>query len=117
MNKKKIYPYIQLSMMSLLMVACLLYQLATVTTVRANQPGLQNNVAAASPIGGCSLFPANNIWNTRVDGLPVHADSAGWVNSIGRNTGFHMDFGSGEWDGGPIGIPYNLVNGSAVTHY
>lgn len=28
-----------------------------------------------------------------------------------------MDFGAGTWNGGPIGIPYNLVEGSAVTHY
>jgi hypothetical protein len=36
-----------------------------------------------------------------------------WINTIGRGTGFHMDFGSGTWDGGPIGIPYNVV-GSGV---
>ena len=28
-----------------------------------------------------------------------------------------MDFGSGNWDGGPIGIPYNLVAGSTVMKY
>ncbi|MFN8404852.1 MAG: hypothetical protein U0V48_15055 [Anaerolineales bacterium] len=28
-----------------------------------------------------------------------------------------MDFGSGEWDGGPIGIPFNVVAGSAVPAY
>jgi hypothetical protein len=32
-------------------------------------------------------------------------------------TGFHMDFGSGLWEGGPIGIPYNVVRGSTVTKY
>lgn len=25
-----------------------------------------------------------------------------------------MDFGSGEWDGGPIGIPYNVVHGDVI---
>ncbi|MEO8356950.1 MAG: S-layer homology domain-containing protein [Chloroflexota bacterium] len=59
------------------------------------------------------MFPSNNIWNTRIDNLPVHARSDQWVSTIGRNTGFHMDFGSGTWDGGPIGIPYNIV-GSTV---
>ena len=68
-------------------------------------------------IGNCPLYPANNIWNTPVNTLPVHILSDSWVNSIGRNTGFHMDFGSGTWGGGPIGIPYNLVNGSQVTKY
>jgi len=65
-------------------------------------------------LGGCPLFPSNNIWNTRVDNLPVHARSDQWINTIGRSTGFHMDFGSGTWNGGPIGIPYNIV-GSNVS--
>jgi len=36
------------------------------------------------PLNGCPVFPANNYWNTPVDTLPVHAASAAWVNSIGR---------------------------------
>lgn len=74
----------------------------------------------APSIAGCQLFPANNIWNARVDTLPVHARSAKWIESIGNTVGFHMDFGSGIWPpttGGPIGIPYNVVAGSSVTHY
>lgn len=67
-------------------------------------------------IGGCPLFPADNIWNAPVDALPVHARSDAWVDTIGRDTGFHMDFGSGTWDGGPIGIPYNLADASAPTY-
>ena len=67
-----------------------------------------------TPISGCPMFPEDNVWNTPVNTLPVHARSDQWVDSIGRNTGFHMDFGSGTWDGGPIGIPYNLV-GAGVT--
>lgn len=67
-------------------------------------------------IGGCPLFPADNIWNTPVDALPVHALSDAWVDTIGRSDGFHMDFGSGTWDGGPIGIPYNLADASAPKY-
>jgi hypothetical protein len=63
-------------------------------------------------LAGCPAYPLNNIWNTPVDTLPVHARSADWVNRIGASTGFHMDFGSGAWNGGPIGIPYNVVSGS-----
>lgn len=68
-------------------------------------------------LGGCPLFPADNFWNTPIDQLPLDANSEAWINSIGRNAGFHMDFGSGSWDGGPIGIPYNLVSGATVTKY
>lgn len=68
-------------------------------------------------LANCPMFPANNFWNTRVDSLPVHPQSDAWIDSIGRGEGFHMDFGSGEWDGGPIGIPFNVVAGSAVPKY
>ena len=65
----------------------------------------------------CPLFPANNIWNVRVDALPLHPMSEAWIDDIGRDEGFHMDFGSGTWEGGPIGIPHNVVSGSSVTKY
>jgi hypothetical protein len=68
-------------------------------------------------IANCPMFPANNFWNTRIDALPVHPDSDSWIDSIGRDESFHMDFGSGEWEGGPIGIPFNVVAGSAVPKY
>ena len=68
-------------------------------------------------IANCRMFPADNIWNARVDSLPLHPMSDAWIDSIGREEDFHMDFGSGDWDGGPIGIPYNVVSGSSVTKY
>ena len=68
-------------------------------------------------IANCPMFPANNYWNARVDSLPTHPQSAAWIESIGAAEAFHMDFGSGEWDGGPIGIPYNIVAGSAVPKF
>jgi hypothetical protein len=60
----------------------------------------------------CPIFPANNAWNERVDTLPVAADSAQLIASIGLGTGLHPDFGSGLWDGGPIGIPFDVVSKS-----
>lgn len=68
-------------------------------------------------ISGCPIFPANNIWNTPIDTLPTHHRSNAWIASIGASQSFHMDFGSGTWDGGPIGIPYNLAAGSIVNKY
>jgi hypothetical protein len=67
-------------------------------------------------VGGCQLFPANNIWNTPVDTLPVKSDSTTLINTIGAGRGFHPDFGSGEWDGGPIGIPFITVPGSQTKY-
>ena len=95
---------------SLFVIVCLFSQGTVTLPARAAQPPQQNPAAALpASIGGCPLFPENNIWNVPVDHLPVHARSNQWINSIGRDTGFHMDFGSGTWDGGPIGIPYNIV--------
>ncbi|HEX7291500.1 MAG TPA: hypothetical protein VF250_10280 [Conexibacter sp.] len=68
--------------------------------------------AALTPtLAGCPVFPADNPWNRRVDGLPVARDSATLIRSIGLDARFHADFGSGRWDGGPIGIPYTVVDG------
>ena len=97
----------------LVVIVYLCSQAVTLTPVRAGQLSRQNNVPAISPvINGCSIFPENNIWNTPIADLPVHERSDQWVNTIGRGTSFHMDFGSGTWNGGPIGIPYNIVGGS-----
>jgi hypothetical protein len=46
-----------------------------------------------------------------VDRAPVARDSATLIGSIGMDAGFHADFGSGTWDGGPIGIPFTVVAG------
>jgi len=62
----------------------------------------------------CPVFPANNAWNQRVDKLPVAANSAQLIASIGLNAPVHADFGSGKWNGGPIGIPFDVV--SRNTH-
>ena len=68
--------------------------------------------AAAPTLGGCPMLPADNVWNARVDTLPVDARSAEYVATIGAGTGLHADFGSGLWDGGPIGIPFVVVPGA-----
>jgi hypothetical protein len=69
--------------------------------------------ALAQPrVGGtrCKVFPADNAWNQRVDALPVASDSDALVASIGERSSAHADFGSGKWDGAPIGIPYVVVS-------
>jgi len=68
--------------------------------------------AQAQIIGSCPVFPANNVWNARVDTLPLDAKSAAYVNTIGPTSPGHADFGSGLYNGAPIGIPYIAVPGS-----
>lgn len=74
-------------------------------------------VAAQTPtIGKCSVLPADDIWNTRIDQLPVHPSSSTWVNAIGPSSPLHPDFGSGLWEGEPIGIPYVTVPGTQTKY-
>jgi len=73
--------------------------------------------ATAQPtIGSCPVLPSNDVWNVPVDQLPVAANSATLVNTIGATTRVHADFGSGLWDGGPIGIPFITVSGSQTKY-
>jgi hypothetical protein len=68
--------------------------------------------ASGMPLPGaksCTVFPADNPWNRRVDTLPVAAGSAATIATIGLAKTMHADFGSGLWDGGPIGIPITVV--------
>lgn len=58
---------------------------------------------AAAAIAGCSLFPASNPWNQRVDDRPVHPRSDAIVRSIGLDRPLHPDFGT------RYGIPFNVV--------
>ena len=58
----------------------------------------------------CPLFPRSSHWNQRVDRLPVHPRSARIVDSIGAGRSAKADFGSGTYEGGPIGIPYTTVS-------
>ena len=70
--------------------------------------------ATTSPpvLGGtrCAVFPADNPWNQRVDALPVASNSAALIASIGLSDPVHPDFGSGTYQGEPIGIPYTIVS-------
>ncbi len=68
-----------------------------------------------APPQRCSILPADNIWNTPISGLPVDANSAAYINSMGASDTLHADFGSGVWPPGsnsPIGIPYVEVAAS-----
>jgi hypothetical protein len=83
--------------------------LLLMTTLAADAYGQQM-------IGSCPVLPADNIWNTPVDTLPVLANSPDMVLTIGSSRGFHADFGAGMWDGGPIGIPFITVPGTQTKY-
>ncbi|NUM52164.1 MAG: hypothetical protein HUU46_00835 [Candidatus Hydrogenedentes bacterium] len=67
-------------------------------------------------LNGAQVFPTDNPWNTPVDTLPVDPNSDILIDSIGRYTGLHADFGA-NWNGGPFGIPYIVVEGDTPGVY
>jgi hypothetical protein len=69
--------------------------------------------ASAAPVPGsrCDVFPASNIWNTRVDSLPVNAMSERWLASAdAATTNLHPDFGPPSY-----GIPFDVVGRAHAT--
>jgi hypothetical protein len=95
-----------------ILLACLVLAPVVAAAAAAPAPAPASGLAGSTDaIGGCPMFPADNVWNTPVDTLPVDAHSAQYVATIGASAHAHADFGSGLYDGGPIGIPYTTVPG------
>jgi len=94
----------------LVLTAVLILIIACTESIQATP-----KTTAAAPAGNCFILPADNIWNTPVDNLPLDPNSATYVNTIGSSETLHPDFGSGVWppnSTSPIGIPFVEVPGS-----
>jgi hypothetical protein len=61
--------------------------------------------AAADSI---EIFPADNAWNEDISGHPVDSFSNQIIAGFSAS-GLKADFGSGLWQGAPIGIPFMVV--------
>lgn len=68
-------------------------------------------------IGPCPSLPADHIFNTPIDTLPVHPNSNAFIATIGGTTNLHLDMGAqtNQQASDFYGIPYNLVNGASFT--
>lgn len=89
-------------------VACLL---ATVPATGAERLPTTTRAAATRT---CTIFPRDNVWHAGVASLPVNKRSATYVRSIGSTRPLHPDFGSGNIDGAPFGMPITTVTRSAA---
>lgn len=69
-------------------------------------------VGKLTTLNGFVPFPSSSLWNTDISNAPVDANSANLIDYIGANLTLHPDFGSGDYDGQSIGIPYQIVPGS-----
>ncbi|WP_410813923.1 hypothetical protein [Micromonospora sp. 067-2] len=81
--------------------------------VASPSPSARTSIGArpSPPAAACRVFPGDNVWHADVSRLPVHPRSAAIVGSIGPAAAVHADFGSGTWQGAPIGIPVTVVGG------
>src|SRR5262249_25300800 len=69
----------------------------------------------APTIGNCVVFPADDIWNTPVDQLPVSPNSSTYLGKIGSSSPLHPDFGT-VFNGAPNGIPFITVPGTQTKY-
>ncbi|MGD1092117.1 MAG: hypothetical protein ABSB35_09005 [Bryobacteraceae bacterium] len=90
----------------------LLAPLLLVISLSAQNRSLPTPAGGSPMIAGCPVFPPDNIWNTPVDKLPVDPHSSAYIQSIGEDKPVHPDFGSGTYQGAPMGIPFTVVPGN-----
>lgn len=75
-------------------------------------------LAAPPLIGHCPVLPPDHVFNTPIDGLPVHPQSSAFLQTISSSPRrLHLDLGQSEdmasaeyW-----GIPYNVVQGRSFA--
>jgi hypothetical protein len=74
--------------------------------------------APTLPGTNCPAFPADNVWNTPITGLPVSANSATWLASMdASSTDLHPDYGPSGNPRQPYGIPWTIVTAKTTfTH-
>jgi hypothetical protein len=68
---------------------------------------VQARPAHAPEIAGCPVFPADNVWNTRIDDLPKDSRSDTYIDAMGVTQRLHADFGPDP----KVGIPVTIVHG------
>ncbi|HEX2609326.1 MAG TPA: hypothetical protein VHK91_18220 [Flavisolibacter sp.] len=87
--------------------------------VSCKKPAPDNDPETApEPVGACAatkadlesmaIFPADNPWNTDISTAPLDPASSQITAAFSANS-IKADFGSGTWEGSPIGIPYVAV--------
>ncbi len=91
--------------------ACALTILVSFTGLSAAGATLNAKVAQRDlPGTNCPAFPADNVWNTPITGLPVNANSATWLASMdSSSTYLHPDYGPSGNPQAPYGIPWQIV--------
>jgi hypothetical protein len=62
------------------------------------------------PGTACPAFPADNVWNTPIRGLPVDRRSASWMQHMAAGSTFlHPDYGPAGGGARPYGMPWQIT--------
>ncbi len=79
---------------------------------KQNTPCNVITAGQGTSLNGFRPFPADSLWNQDISSAAVDPNSAAMISFIGPSIGLHPDFGSGEYQGSSLGIPYLVVDGS-----
>jgi hypothetical protein len=81
------------------------------TTLRSEALARGAGSGQLLPGTACPAFPADNVWNTPITGLPVDKRSAAWLASMDSGSTFlHPDYGPGGGSS-PYGIAWQITAG------
>ena len=80
-----------------------------------NPPNGTSCTASIADAENLQIFPTDNAWNFDVSSSPVDPYNTQIIAGISTNV-IKADFGSGLWNGAPIGIPYTVVCGNQTKY-
>lgn len=69
-------------------------------------------------LGGCALFPTNNMFHASIRDLAVTNNSAATTSAMGSDTVIMAGFSERVWEGSRLGLPTNVVDSrTAPKHF
>jgi hypothetical protein len=86
---------------------------ATTTTTAPVVTSWQLPSTPAS-IGGCQIFDRRSVFHSLAIGLPVHSQSAAWIDAIGADEEFRYSISTNVWQGSRPGVPFNVVDSRVI---
>ncbi len=108
---------------SLAMLAVFLFLMSSCIKESSHSSTASSNKSSAEKLNGANacnatladaeniqIFPNNNAWNINISTAPVDSYSDQIIANF-SSSALKADFGSGLWQGAPIGIPYVVVCG------
>jgi len=81
----------------------------------SNTNGSNTCTAKKADAENIAIFPADNAWNKDISQSAVDTYNSQIIDAL-KSYVIKADFGSGLWEGSPIGIPYVVVCGSQTKY-